>query len=53
MEMPTLKLGATVTMTFADTKSDSEKTKLSKMGETGWYQHFNQVSKFISAGQAG
>jgi alpha-L-rhamnosidase len=53
MEMPALERGATVTMTFADTKSDSQKNRLVKIGDAGWYQHFNQVSKFISAGREG
>jgi len=53
MKMPSLEPGATVTMTFADTKSDSPKKKLVKIGDGDWYQHFNQVSKFISAGQEG
>jgi alpha-L-rhamnosidase len=53
MKMPALEPGATVTMTFADAKSDREKTKLTKIGDSNWYQHFNQVSKFISAGKQG
>ena len=51
MKMPALEAGTTVTMTFADAKSNLEKQRLSKIGDSTWYQHFNQVSKFISAGK--
>ena len=53
MKMPKLEPGATVTMTFADMKSNNETKKLSRIGDSSWYQHFNQVSKFISSGKAG
>ncbi len=53
MEMPAMERGTMVTMTFADTKSDSQKNRLVKIGDAGWYQHFNQVSKFVSAGNKG
>lgn len=41
LKMPPLQPGAVVTMTFADVKRDDQ------------YQHFNQISEFISAGEPG
>ena len=53
MKMPKLEAGTTVKLTFADTRSDTEKKKLSKFGDATWYQHFNQFSRFISGGKEG
>ncbi|MFC1652211.1 family 78 glycoside hydrolase catalytic domain [Planctomycetota bacterium] len=44
-KMPKLKSGAKIRMTFADSKQNPRGNKE--------YQHFNQISEFISAGQAG
>ena len=41
LKMPALRRGATVKMTFADVRREEK------------YQHFNQVSEFISAGNPG
>jgi alpha-L-rhamnosidase len=50
LEMPTLEPGATVTMTFADTKSELCK-RGKKIGGKDSYQTFEQISQFISAGK--
>ncbi|VGO13279.1 hypothetical protein PDESU_01835 [Pontiella desulfatans] len=52
LKMPRLQPGTTVTMTFADNKSPDQDSKMEKLGVSGWYQTFGQVSRFISAGQS-
>jgi hypothetical protein len=53
MVMPALKSGTEVTMTFADAKRDTRKQAFSELAQGAWYQHFNQVSTYISAGKPG
>jgi alpha-L-rhamnosidase len=50
MKMPGLEKGTRVTLIFADTKTDQEEKKRTKMGDQYWYQHFNQISAFVSGG---
>ncbi len=51
LKMPLLESGTTVTLTFADAKSAELDGKMQKLGDSEWYQMFDQVSRFISAGR--